>query len=123
MANPNLASVTGVYARNAALALASTTETQLITNPAGSGKALLVDGITVANQHPAAVQVSVTMYTSATNTGTGYSLAHDAPIPAYYSLVAVSRDMGVSLLEGQSIYVQSESVNPVSVTASWKELS
>jgi hypothetical protein len=123
MANPNLASVTGVYARNAAVALTGTTETQLITNPAGSGKTLFVDGITVANQHTAAVNVSVTLYQAATNTGTGYSLANDAPVPAYYSLVAVSKDMGVSLLEGQSIYVQSGAVHPMSVTASWKELS
>jgi hypothetical protein len=123
MANPNLASVTGVYARNSAVALASTTETQLITNPAASGKTLFVDGITVANQHTAAVSVSVTLYQAATNTGTGYSLANDTPVPAYYSLVVVSKDQGLSVLEGQSIYVQADSSSPVSVTASWKELS
>jgi len=124
MANPNLGSASNVYANNAALSLTTTSATQLVSNAASSGKVYLLDGITIANIDTAnAVTVTVTLYQSATNTGTAFELCSTVSIPANAALIVVDKSQGVSLLENESIYVTAGTASKLKVNASWKELS
>ena len=124
MANPNIGSAQNVYSSNASVSLTSTSATQLVSNAASSGKVYLIDGITVANIDTAnAVTVTVTLFQSATNSGTAYELCSTVSIPANASLIVVDRSQGVSLLEAQSIYVTAGTASKLKVNASWKELS
>lgn len=124
MANPNLGSATNVYANNASLSLGSTTEVQLVSNAASSGKVYLIDGITIANIDTAnPVGATVTLYQNATNSGTAYELCSGVAIPAKASLIAIDKGQGLSLLENQSIYVSASVASKLRVNASWKELS
>jgi hypothetical protein len=124
MANPNLNSASTVYANNASLSLTSTSSTQLVSNAASSGKAYLLDGITVANIDPSnAVTVTVTFYRTADNSGTAFELASTVSVPGGASLIVVDKSQGVSLLEAQSIYVTAGTASKLKVNASWKELS
>ena len=124
MANPNLGSASNVYANNAALSLTTTSATQLVSNAASSGKVYLIDGITIANIDTAnAVTVTVTLYQSATNTGTAFELCSTVSIPANAALIVVDKSQGVSLLENESIYVTAGTASKLKVNASWKELS
>jgi hypothetical protein len=122
MANPNLNAPTAVYAANAFVALTTTNPTQLITNAASSGKVLLVDSIFASNvDGAAAADLTITVYNAATNTGTGYRLASTVSVPADSALVPVLKDVGLSVKEGQSVYVTASAANDIEVVAYWKE--
>jgi hypothetical protein len=124
MANPNLGSAANCYANNASLSLTSTSATQLVSNAASSGKTFVLDGITVANIDTAnAVNVTVTLYRTADNSGTAYELCSTVAVPANSSLIVVDKAQGISLLEAQSIYVTAGTASKLKVVASWKELS
>jgi hypothetical protein len=124
MANPNLNSASTVYANNASLSLTSTSSTQLVSNAASSGKAYLLDSITVANIDPSnAVTITVTFYRTADNSGTAFELASTVSVPGGASLIVVDKSQGISLLEAQSLYVTAGTASKLKVNASWKELS
>jgi hypothetical protein len=106
------------------VSLATTAASQLVSNPASSGKVFLIDGVIVANTDTAnAVVVTVSMYTSATNTGTEYELASRVAVPAAASLYVVTKDAGVSVMEDESIYVAAGTASKLKASAFWKELS
>ena len=124
MANPNLASATGVYAANAQLSLTSTSATLLVANAASSGKVYLIDSITVANVDGVnAADISVVRFNSATNTGTAFAICSTVVVPADASLIVVGSENKISLTENESIYVTASAANDLVVDANWKELS
>ena len=124
MANPNINSATNVYAANTAFSLTTTAATQIITNPASSGKVFLVDGVVVANTDTTnAVLVTLSQYTQATNTGTKFDLASSVSSPAAATLLVVDKGTGVALLENQSIYAVAGATGKLIVNAYWKEIS
>jgi hypothetical protein len=122
MANPNLAAPTAVYAANTFVALTSTSETQLISNASTSNKVYLVDSVLVSNVDGAsAADVTVTVYNAETNTGGGVRIASTVSVPADASLVPVLKDVGLSVKEGQSVYVTASAASDLEVVAYWKE--
>lgn len=122
MANPNINSPSSVYANNALVDLTSTTETQVISNAASSGKVYLVDSVLASNvDGSSAADVTLTVYNAATNTGTGYKLASTVSVPADATLYLVLKDAGICLKEGQSLYATASAANDLQVLASWKE--
>ncbi|NDD54152.1 hypothetical protein EBZ39_09795 [bacterium] len=124
MANPNLNSATNVYLNNAFVRLTSTSETQVLSNAASSSKAFLVDSIVASNVDGTnAADVTINLYAAATNSGTATKVAHVITVPAKATLIVVSKDFGLSLLESQSIYATASASNAIHVTAYWKELS
>jgi NADH:ubiquinone oxidoreductase subunit K len=124
MANPNLGLSSNVYANNASVSLTSTSATQLVSNAASSGKVFVLDHITVANIDTAnAVNVTVTFYRTADNSGTAYELASTVSIPANSALIVIDRTQQVTLLEAQSIYVTAGTASKLKVNSGWKELS
>ena len=124
MANPNLASATGVYAANAQLALSSTSATLLVANAASSGKAYLIDSITVSNVDGVnAADISVVRFSSATNTGTAFPICSTVVVPADASLIVVGSENKINLTENESIYVTASAANDLVVDCNWKELS
>ena len=124
MANPNINSATNVYAANTSANLTTTAATQIISNPASSGKVFLVDGVVVANTDTAsAVVVTLSQYTQATNTGTEFQIASKVSVPAASTLLVVDKQTGVTLTENQSLYATAGSASKLKVNAYWKEIS
>lgn len=124
MANPNLAAATNVYAANAQVSLTATTATQLVSNAASSGKVYLIDSIVVSNVDGTnACDITVTRFSSATNTGTAFPLCSTVAVPADASLIVVGSENKINLLEDESIYVTASVANDLVVDANWKELS
>jgi nucleoside 2-deoxyribosyltransferase len=124
MANPNINSVSNIYANNSSVSLTTTNSTLLVSNSASSNKLFLIDGITVANIDTAnAVTVTITLYRTADNSGTAYELGSTVSIPANSSLIIVDKNQGVSLLEAQSIYATAGTANKLKINTSWKEYS
>jgi hypothetical protein len=124
MANPNLNTASTVVVQNAFVRLDNTSETQVVSNAASSGKAFLIDSVVVSNVDGTnACDITLNLYAAATNTGTATKLAHTITVPADATLVVVSKDFGVSLTENESIYAQASAGGDLHVTAFWKELS
>jgi hypothetical protein len=124
MANPNLSTATAVYAVNAFVSITSTNATQIITNPSGSGKVLLIDSIVVANVDGAnAADITINLYTGATITATAFRLASTIAVPADASLIVVSKDAALCVNEDESVYAVASAADDLHVIASWKELS
>lgn len=124
MANPNLAAATSVYAANAQVSLTTTTETQLVSNAASSGKVYLIDSIVVSNVDGAnACDITVTRFNSATNTGAAFPICSTVVVPADASLIVIGTENRINLLEDESIYVTAAVASDLVVDANWKELS
>ena len=124
MANPNLASATSVLVGNALVRLTSTSATQVVSNAASSGKAYLLDSLIVSNVDGTnAADITLDLFASATNTGTATKIAHTVTVPADASLIVISKENPISLMEGQSIYATASAADDLHVVASWKELS
>jgi hypothetical protein len=124
MANPNLASASNVYVGNALIRLTSTSATQVVSNAASSGKAYLIDSLVVSNCDGAnAADITIDLFASATNTGTATKIAHTITVPADATLIVISKENPISLMEDQSIYATASAADDLHVVASWKELS
>jgi len=124
MANPNLNTAATVNVNNAFVRLDNTNETLVVSNAAGSGKAFLIDSITVCNvDGSAACDITVSLYAAATNTGTATKIAHTISVPPDASLVVVGKDQGLCLTEAESIYAVASAGGDLHIVACWKELS
>jgi hypothetical protein len=124
MANPNLASASSVLVGNALIRLTSTSATQVVSNAASSGKAYLLDSLIVSNVDGTnAADITIDLFASATNTGTATKLAHTVTVPADATLIVISKENPISLMEAQSIYATASAADDLHVIASWKELS
>lgn len=124
MANPNLNSATSVVCNNALVRLANTTETQVVSNASSSGKVYLLDSLIVANVDGTnAADITISLYAAATNSGTATKIAHTVTVPADATLIVISKENPLSLMEAQSIYATASAGNYLHVIASWKELS
>jgi hypothetical protein len=124
MANPNLASATSVLVGNALIRLTSTSATQVVSNAASSGKAYLIDSLIVSNLDGTnAADITIDLFASATNTGTATKIAHTITVPADATLIVISKENPLSLMEAQSIYATASAADDLHVVASWKELS
>lgn len=99
MANPNIVNVTTIYANTAAMAV-TTVAANVISNPAASGKVYKINALTVANGNTSATaNVSVNYQKS----GINYPLAGNVVIPSSATLVVISKESGLYLLEGDSL--------------------
>jgi hypothetical protein len=124
MANPNIVNVAAIYGDNNSVSLTTTSETQLISNPAGSGKVMKVGTIIAANVGSnSSSTVSIFLHSAAALGGTAYALASGVGVPVGASLVALDKASPIYLKENQSIGVTANIANQLVVTASWEEIS
>jgi hypothetical protein len=124
MSNPNLASASSVFVGNALIRLTSTSATQVVSNAASSGKAYLIDSLIVSNVDGTnAAEITIDLFASATNTGTATKIANTVTVPADATLIVISKENPISLMEAQSIYATASATDDLHVIASWKELA
>ena len=96
MANPNMASATTITGHSA-VAFLSTSTTSLITNSAASGKIIKIESVIVSNVDGTnAADVNAWVRRSSSN----YNIAQTVSVPADTTLVLVSRDTTIYLMEG-----------------------
>lgn len=124
MANPNLNSVSSVTCNNSLVSLDSTNATLVVSNADASGAVYLLDSLLVANEDGTNnADLTLVQYDTADNSGTGTKLVNTVVVPADATLVVLTKDMSISLLENQSIYATASAANDLAVAAYWKELS
>ncbi len=124
MANPNLNSVSNVTCNNSLVALNTTSETLIVSNANASGSVYLIESLLCANEDGTNnADLTLVQYDTSDNSGTGTTLAKTVVVPADATLVVLSKDMAVNLLENQSIYATASDADDLAVSCYWKELA
>ena len=126
MANPNIVNVTDIRGNTASYVVTSSTPfaTALISNPANSSKIFKINTIILSNRsgsiNPAG---AVLLYSQNNLGGTNTEIVSNVTIRIGASLVVISKEAPLYLLEDRSIGVSSSSANALTATASWEEIS
>jgi len=124
MANPNLNSVSNVTCNNSLVSLNTTSATLIVSNANASGSVYLIESLLCANEDGTNnADLTLVQYDTSDNSGNGTTLANTVVVPADATLVVLSKDMAVNLLENQSIYATASAADDLAVACYWKELS
>ncbi len=124
MAAPNLREFNKLEAGNADVKLGNTNMTLLINNPAASGKTIRVLNVFAANAHATdACDVTLARHSEAALGGTATKIAPAVSIPIKSSLVGITKDEIIYLLENQSLGVQASAADALEITANYEEIS
>ena len=122
MAAPNLAAPTTITGKTVYVSLANTNETTLLTNAANSNKALRLTSLTVANTGAGAADISVSIYSAASG-GTEFRIASAVSVPAYATLIVISRESSVWMEEDRRVTVRASAANFLTVVCSYEDVS
>ena len=123
MAAPNLNSPTTITGKTTYLALSSTSETDLLTNAASSGKALRVTSLFLCNVDGTNnVDATVKIYNAA-SAGTGYAIVSTLSVPADATVTPLGRDISLWLEEDRRLTVTASAANDLTVVCSYEEVS
>lgn len=124
MTAPNIVNVSAITGKTDLIALSTTAQTTLVSNPAASGKVIKINMIQVANVDGTnACDVTVDLHSAAAGGGTAYSLVSTISVPADASLVALDKSTAVYLEEDRSITVTAGTANDLEVIVSYEEIS
>lgn len=99
MAAPNVVNVTSILGTTDVLSV-TTSATAITTNSAASNKLYKINSLVVSNiDGTNDADVTVDLFRSST----AYHLARTITVPADATLVVISKDMGIYLLEGDAL--------------------
>ena len=125
MANPNIvnvATINGNVLSAAVNELAS--QSQIVTNAASSGKIFKINSLYVANIDGAAsVDVTVRMFSQAALGGTATAIASTIAVAPDSTLVVITKDSAIYVLENQSMGIFASASGDAVFTCSWDEIS
>jgi hypothetical protein len=123
MANPNIVSVASIYGKTVYDTDIAVTAASLVSNAASSGKIFKINSLIIANiDGTNAADITVTLRNAAG--GTTYStLANTISVPADATLVVISKDTSVYLMEDMSLYIAASVAGDLSATCSYEEIS
>lgn len=119
MANPNIVNVSTINANTAVLAI-TTTAANVITNPSSSGKVYKINALTVANGNTS-TNANVTV--DYQKQGTFYPIAGNVTVPSSATLVVISKDSSLYLLEGDSLRCNASATVGMTAVVSFEEIS
>ena len=123
MANPNIVSVASIYGNTVYDTDIATSASSLVNNAASSGKIFKINSLIIANiDGTNAADITVTLRNAAG--GTTYStLANTISVPPDATLVVISKDTSVYLMEDMSLYIAASVAGDLSATCSYEEIS
>ena len=122
MANPNIVNVTSILGKNAFLALTTSSQT-IVANSNSSDKIFKINSLIVNNvdgTNASSVSARIANDTSGAILG---HLAFTISVPADSSLVLISKDTSIYLLENQRIIMNGSANGDLHATISYEEIS
>ena len=123
MANPEIISASSIYGKTVYDTDVSNTAASLVSNAASSGKILKINSLAIANiDGTNDADITVTLRNAAGGT-THSTIAHEVVVPALATLVVISKDTSIYLLENMSLYVKATNTGDLSATCSYEEIS
>lgn len=121
MAAPNIVGVTTITGKTIGAAL-TTSSTDIVTNPAASGKVFKINAIYVANVDGTAnVDVTVRFFDASVSSGTAFALANTITAPADATLDLLSKS--IYLEEGDKIQALASANGDAEIVVSYEEIS
>lgn len=124
MANPNIVDATTITGKLTYIESVPTGSTLLLAGV--TNKILKINSLIVANIDSAATPQSAditVLIRDSGNTTTRSTLAKDIVVPAYASLVVISKDTSIYLDENDAIYISASVASDLSATCSYEEIS
>jgi len=118
MANPNIVNVTEIYG-NTAVQLATTGAVNLVVNASGSGKIYKINSLYVSNYEGTNARDITINHVIA---GNSISLLSTVSVAADSTLVAITKDSSIYLMENQQIAILANVVSSLNVVCSWDEI-
>ena len=122
MANPNIVNVTSILGKNAFLALTTSFQT-IVTNANNSDKILKINSLIVNNIDGTNAASVSSVIANATGLALLGYLANTISVPADSSLVLISKDTSIYLLENQVLRLQASANSDLHATISYEEIS
>ena len=123
MANPNIINATSILGKTVYDADVSNTAASLVSNAASSGKIFKINSLIIGNiDGTNSADITVTLRNAAG--GTTYStIASTVVVPNDATLVLISKDTSIYLMEDMSLYVKASVAGDLSATCSYEEIS
>ena len=119
MSAPNIVGVTNITGKTNVLSV-TTSATAIVTNPASSNSVYKINSLILSNINGSnPTDVNVDLYRG----NTAYYLAYTISVPADSTLVALSKDAGIYLEEGDAIRVMAGSSSYISAVCSYEVIS
>ena len=118
MANPNIVNVTEIYG-NTAVQLATTAAVNLVVNASGSGKIYKINSLYVSNYEGTNARDITINHVIA---GNSISILSTVSVAADSTLVAITKDSSIYLMENQQIAILANVVSSLNVICSWDEI-
>ena len=119
MSAPNLILTNNIYGNTAFLQTSSATPTNILSNASGSGQAVKLNTIMVANPNAVNVPVSVDIYRN----GVANYLGYNVVIPGNSSLVLQARDTSIYMIEGDALRCYTGAAYTCHFTVSYEVIS
>ena len=118
MANPNIVNVTEIYG-STAVQLATTGAVNLVVNASGSGKIYKINSLYVSNyQGTNATDITINHVIA----GNSIAILSTVSVAADSTLVAITKDSSIYLMENQQIAILANVVSSLNVICSWDEI-
>ena len=123
MANPNMGAASNIYGGISFDADIATSASAIVSNAASSGTIVKINSLIISNiDGTNAADITATVRNAAG--GTTYStLANTISVPPDATLVVISKDTSVYLMEDMSLYIAASVAGDLSATCSYEEIS
>ena len=118
MANPNIVNVASILANTAVLNVINSFS-NVVTNPVGSNTVVKMNNLIITNYTATNISANVTLVRSSVT----YYFAGTVTVPSNSTLVVMSKDTGVYLLEGDYVQSSASANNSAHVIAAYEVIS
>ena len=125
MAAPNIVNVSTITAKTAQIKLSSTSATEVVSNPASSGKVFKINNIIISNidgNDSAAVTVAIENHATV-GSGTSTYLAYTVNVPADSTLILIDKSSAIYVEENHNINATASAADDLDVVCSYEEIS
>jgi hypothetical protein len=124
MAAPNIASLTSLTGKTAAVALSTTSPTLILDNPASSGTVLRVTLIRAVNvDGSVAADVTINLYSGENLSGTATELVQAKEVAVNTNVDVIDRNSAIYLEENRSLGATASAGNDIKIIAVYEEIS
>jgi hypothetical protein len=119
MAAPNIVTTATINGKTA-VANVGTTAAAIVTNSAGSNKALKINTLIISNiDGAAAADITVDLFRSSV----AYMIASTITVPADASLVVISKENTIYLEEGDTLRLTASAVGDLQAICSYEDIT
>jgi hypothetical protein len=123
MAAPNIIGATTINGKTTGVSLTTTAATTVLNNPANSGKCLKINTLNVANYGNVAAFVTVAWYNASALGGTAFAIVGNVSVPGGATLNVIDKTSQYYLEENNSLGASTGSINTLTVTCSYEDIS